>query len=388
MAKMPLDDRAWKSAARGVFQISAVACGIAAIAISVVNHEEFHVLWLVVALPMVAYSTYFLSIAIHELAHLVAGWLTGQRLYSLHIGPLGIYRAGRRFVFTLGQTDPLSGHCGMGLRPITGVFVREFLSIVVAPLASIAFAFGVFYFFASQSDPGGPSQQIISMAAFLPACLGAATTFLMPQESDIAHVRSLFKRAQLAKVDSATKYLYWETCCGVRPKNLSPVHLEVIRHVPAESEPSMSTEWMLWQHAFDDGNIEAMADVTERHRMTAVMLLESDQDSLDDALRWQMFVLILDGQLAVLRDRNADMGEYVVDQFDLWNEGDDYVDYWIEALRLAVFAIRQDNRRYEVASSLYHDLTSAPFTRYDEDYVRDHITRWVPDFDFSAADER
>ncbi|MCH7905373.1 MAG: hypothetical protein IH944_12535 [Armatimonadetes bacterium] len=145
---------------------------------------------------------------------------------------------------------------------------------------------------------------------------------------------------------------------------------------------------MLWQYAFDVGNTEVKAEVTDRHRETTAMLLESDVDSLDDALRWQMFVLILDGQLAVIRDRNADMGEYVVDQFDLWNEGDDYVDYWIEALRLAVFAIKQDNRRYEVASSLYHDLTSAPFTHYDEDYVRDHVTRWVPDFDFSAADER
>ena len=334
-------------------------------------------------------ATILLTIAVHECAHLVAGWCTGHRLYLLQVSYFQYVRVGDRIRFQLVDVDPMSGLCGMGLRSTNRQYLRLYVFIIAAPLASIGYAFSLAYYLHFAADAGVLEfLRPVSLFVTLPAIYFSIAPVFNPREGDAGMLEELRRNPCSAPAEGALTYMMWQDYSRHRPRNYSAEHIRVLKSVQPGDRYALGSAWYLWSHYHDAGDFEGM------NRVIETMIQSASDMVVDGACEdWSGYgdvyypVSVIDAMYDIRRTSQTEKAEHVLAQVQDDELMSEWLKYWLDALELAVLGTKKDARRYEAANKLYCDLCPSEFGHDQiEEYVREQIEIWVPDFDDACGD--
>jgi hypothetical protein len=139
----------------------------------------------------ILFSAFYLAIAIHELGHLCAGWIAGFEFNTISVGPLLLFRAGKRPKIRL-QRSFLGGRVTMFPRSLDHLRRRFLIFIAGGPLAS--FAGSACFVFLS---PGSATELFVTLFASISLIQGLANLFPFEVNdlvSDGGRIRTLLSR--------------------------------------------------------------------------------------------------------------------------------------------------------------------------------------------------
>jgi Zn-dependent protease len=104
------------------------------------------------------FFAYFLAlvmiVVVHELGHLLAGWMVGFHFSSITIGPLSLFMEYGRLRLRLRRTMPAGGYAGMQINSVRRLRRRLLVFTVAGPAANLLSAAAVASFLASVPQPG------------------------------------------------------------------------------------------------------------------------------------------------------------------------------------------------------------------------------------------
>lgn len=332
-----------------------------------------------------------LATAIHECAHLVVGWCTGHRLYLFRVSYFQFVKVGDRFRCQLEDAHFLSGECGMGLCATNRQFVRLYVFIIAAPLASIGYAYFVVHQLHFANDAGFLEfLRPISLFMTVPALYMAIAPALHSREGDLWMLEQLRRNPRSAPTHGAVSYLVWQDASRHRPRNYRAEYISVLNSVQPGDRFASAAGWYLWSHNHDAGNFEGMNRAIESlSRSASAMVVEGKCDEWSDYGDLVYAVAVIDALYDIRRTSHTEKAVLVLELLRDDESLRDRIKSWHDALELAVLGTKNDGRRYEAANRLYCDLCPSEFGQDQiEEYVREQIEIWVPDFDDSCGGKR
>jgi len=229
-----------------------VAVALAAILVWPQGLSRWHLLWLVpVSLP-VAYI-------VHELGHLLAGFMVGLRVERIALGPLRIDRVGGRRRWHLSWNAWGGTIHSPDLLP--GLRHRLLVSAAAGPLVNLVVAFALAAAVALVHPGSLLAASCVTLSA---ASAGVGLMTLLPQprvrfHSDGALMKVLFEGDAVGRRHVSLLRLSAWAQEGYRPRDWSTELLEMVREPRDGSEAELAAHvYELW-HLMDTGETEEAA---------------------------------------------------------------------------------------------------------------------------------
>ena len=210
----------------------------------------------------------FVALAIHEAGHLAAGSLVGFRMGMMAVGPIGIVRAGRRFL--LRWLPPSHWGPFAFAYPVTLEGLRPRVAWYVAggPIASLTTA--TVLFVVSRSIAPSAAGRTIGFIALLSACVFVATAQPFGTgigiASDGARFWSLMRNTADARLDLAMFTLAGQDYGGVRPREWKPWVLEWAATTQASPAYELVAATVGLRRAIDVDDARAAQEQVQRIR--------------------------------------------------------------------------------------------------------------------------
>ncbi len=208
-------------------------------------------------LPLLVAGAAFVAIAIHELGHVVGGWLAGYRFHLYIVGPLRIFREGDRVRIGWNRSWALAG--GLAAMTPTGKDSRpgEMLRIVAGgPAASWLLAAAGFG--AAVWVSAAPVKAGLLLIGLFSLAIGVVT--LVPMHSggfntDGARILLLVRGGAAADRWCAISSLGAAQLSGVRPRDWDPQLLRRATDPADGSFDYVGAALMAYAAALDRGDI-------------------------------------------------------------------------------------------------------------------------------------
>lgn len=228
---------------------------------------------------------YFLSLVlaviVHELGHLLAGWVVGFRFSSITIGPVSLRKEYGSLKIRLRRALPTGGYAGMHVDHVRRLRRRLLVFTVAGPAANLLSAAAIAVFLAYVNPTAGwlslsldiflRISVIIGLANFMPFRLG----ILYP---DGARIATLFlSRAKSRRWMSLTA-IGNQSRLGVRPKLWKRTWLNAAGAVRDESVDDFAGNWVAYTAANDREDVPVAALHLERCLELVCLLGPSLQD--------------------------------------------------------------------------------------------------------------
>jgi hypothetical protein len=212
----------------------------------------WHILWVI--------PIFYLAVAIHELGHLLGGWLVDFRFVMLVIGPLRVMRTARSVQVSLNRT--LRGVGGLAATiPRHFANLRSRLAVMIAggPLASLLLGLVCLGLVLGAPVRQEVTHLLLVLLAFCNLGLGVAS--LIPMRSggfmsDGGQLWSLWRQPALVEARQAVLMIQAASISGVRPRDWDGALLE--RGSGAVGQPQMHAvlELLGYLHRLDRGDVE------------------------------------------------------------------------------------------------------------------------------------
>lgn len=212
----------------------------------------WHILWVI--------PIFYSAVTVHELGHLLGGWLVDFRFVMLMIGPLRVMRTVRGVQVSLNRT--LRGVGGLAVTiPRDFANLRSRLAVMIAggPLASLSLGLvclGVVLVAPIRLEV---THLLLVLLAFCNLGLGAAS--LIPMRSggfmsDGGQLWSLWRQPALVEVRQAVLMIQAASISGMRPRDWDSALLE--RGSGAVVQPQMYAvlELLGYLHCLDRGDVD------------------------------------------------------------------------------------------------------------------------------------
>ncbi len=171
----------------------------------------------------------WLIIFIHELGHLLAGWVAGMRPVFLFAGPLKLIFVGTRPKCYWNGSFSTWGGLALSL-PTEGPLNRKLMAMYIAggPLASLIFALVAWWL---ASYLAGLSYLLVGLFSITSGAIGIATLIPFVNDgfvSDGGQLFQLVRNKSLVEARMQTAFVVGESLSGVRPRDWSMATLKEI----------------------------------------------------------------------------------------------------------------------------------------------------------------
>ena len=225
---------------------------------------------------------WFFVVLIHELGHVLGGWLCGHRFHMLIVGPLRITRDLSGCRVQLNRTVALSGGIAVCLPTKLDHFVRERMVMVfLGPLASVLLAVLCYWSAYALSQRPSLLVDILTVTALFSTLISCVS--LIPNRaggfpSDGAQLLGLLRRDADSEKVTMIMLVQCLTMSGTRPRDWPAELLEKLNTVKSK-QPLYNTaaEFMVYSHHLD----RHQYDLAQTHLERAV----SNFNSLPNGVR-------------------------------------------------------------------------------------------------------
>ncbi len=199
----------------------------------------------------------WLIILIHELGHLLTGWLAGMRPVFLFAGPLKVVFVGSRPTCHWNRSLSTWGGLALSL-PTEGPLNRKLMAIYVVggPLASLIFAFIAGWL---ASHLTGIGYLLVGLFAVTSGILAVATLIPFVHDgfvSDGGQLLQLVRNKSLVQARMQTAFVVGESLSGVRPRDWSVATLKEIVNSVSNPMLRVSALSVIASSTEDTGNDE------------------------------------------------------------------------------------------------------------------------------------
>lgn len=211
-------------------------------------------IWLLVAMLLALP----LPIAVHELGHVIGGWISGFRFQLYIVGPLKIAREEGRIRVGLNSSLGLAGGLAACL-PVNDKDLRNGMLRMVlgGPVASLVLAGAGFAAMLAVSQT--VAHTVLLLVAFISLLVGIATgipSTIGHFNSDGARVLMLLRGGAEADRWCAVAALQARSMAGERPREWPCALIEILRGQDANSFDGVGAAVTLYQHFYDAGDRE------------------------------------------------------------------------------------------------------------------------------------
>lgn len=192
--------------------------------------------------------SFLLSVAVHELGHVVGGWLVGHHFVALSIGPLVLRANERRLCVKLARTWQLSGVAATAPMTDHHLIQRDMFSVASGPAFSLLLAstaYMVYPHIHTGGRIGGINyffRELMKLSIWVSLWLGV--TSLIPRYmkkpgilTDGGRLMMLSRGGPEALRWSLMRRIHGAILSGVRPRDWNP---EWIRQITDLDEPDAS----------------------------------------------------------------------------------------------------------------------------------------------------
>jgi len=214
-------------------------------------------------------ASYFLAttlaIVLHELGHLLAGWMVGFHFSSFTIGPFSVLLEYGKLRIRVRRSLPVGGYAGMHIDRVQRLRKRLLIFIVAGPAANLL-TMGLTLLFLSH-DPTLEASSFFRLLWMISAILGIGN--LLPFRLGVLYPDGariwmlLFSRAKarrwlsIAAVGSQSR-------AGVRARNIRRTWLAAAGSVQDGSVDEFSANWIAYTAANDRKDVPVAASHLER----------------------------------------------------------------------------------------------------------------------------
>lgn len=225
------------------------------------------VLAVVIILPLL-----FLGVLLHELGHLVGGWIAGHRFAFLYVGPMALERQEGRLVWGWNKTPGFYGGMAGSLPDehtrLTDTRRNMVKVIAGGPLASLLSTVlgAVALAFLPNHAPETETLAEFGLALTLVIFTGLSGLLTIVSAtpyrtgglySDGARLRNYLGKSTEGQIDALYVSVYFRSLAGVRPRDWDGQALAQIESLPDDSTIARYARLGMYYHALDQGRIEA-----------------------------------------------------------------------------------------------------------------------------------
>jgi hypothetical protein len=226
--------------------------------------------------------SFVLTVVVHEVGHLLAGWIVGFRFSYISVGPLSLKVEYGRLKLRLQRAMPAAGYAGMHLDRVRRLRRRLLFFTVAGPLANLLSATGAailldYFLSASKSWLYFPTQVFLGISLFIglvnlvPFRLGMLYT-------DGARIAMLLSSRPRARRWICIMALANQNQRGVRSKHLRRTWLEAASSLSDGSVDDFAGNWMAYASANDRKEASLAALHLERCLALVNLLGPTTQD--------------------------------------------------------------------------------------------------------------
>jgi hypothetical protein len=226
--------------------------------------------------------SFVLTVVIHEVGHLLAGWIVGFRFSYISVGPLSLKVEYGRLKLRLQRAMPAAGYAGMHLDRVRRLRRRLLFFAAAGPLANLLSAAGAailldYFLSASKSWLYFPTQVflgislIIGLVNLVPFRLGMLYT-------DGARIAMLLSSRPRSRRWICIMALANQNQRGVRSKHLRRTWLEAASSLSDGSVDDFAGNWMAYASANDRKEASLAALHLERCLALVNLLGPTTQD--------------------------------------------------------------------------------------------------------------
>ena len=256
------------------------------------------------------FPIYFLTIAVHELGHLIGGMGVGFKFYAVQVGPFRISRTRTKFKFETNWVMTLMGGQAVCYPVhIENLKTRALWYFAGGPLASlisgaaallVVIASGLF-----ESEFSGIELIDLLLLIFggMSIMIGLLTlipTRMMGMPSDGARIFPLLMGQQVATRDLALLAIFGISHSGVRPRDWAPELIADALSHPEENLFGAVAHGSAYSYEFDQGNYDAARahlqralDAVETQNMTYRPALMTEAVYFEAAIRRDLTAALL-----------------------------------------------------------------------------------------------
>jgi hypothetical protein len=199
--------------------------------------------------------SFVLAVVVHEVGHLLAGWIVGFRFSSISLGPLSLKIEYGKLKLRLVRTIPAAGYAGMHIDRVRRLLRRLLVFTVAGPLANLLSAAGAallteIFLSASRSWLYFPSQiflgisLIIGFSNLVPFRLGMLYT-------DGARIAMLLSSRPRSRRWICTMALANQSQKGARSRRLRQTWVQAASSLPDGSIDDFAGNWIAYLSAND-----------------------------------------------------------------------------------------------------------------------------------------
>ncbi len=221
----------------------------------------------VVVFILGAFPIFFLCVLVHELGHLVTGWLAGFRCLGLILGPIEAKRDDDKLSVKFNSDSPWAGGFALCVPQSTENLVRRtFLLVAGGPGASLlGAAAGWAFVWMTTSGSGSVSSLLQAwIALFSAISLFLATASLVPSRagrflSDGARLLRLARGGLRARRDAALMALVGLSFSALRPRDWPQDLIQEARQSQGYAPFQAAAELFSYYHEIDRDRPEKAA---------------------------------------------------------------------------------------------------------------------------------
>ena len=277
---------------------------------------EMAAIWVALLVPAVV-VVFYLTVAVHEAGHLLAGASAGFRPCLLIIGPLKLERVSGRWRVGANRIAPVLGGLAAGV-PSDSVDLRRRMIRLIAggPLASLVTGVAGMGLLVFVKAPGARmtlSDQdafaYVLLLAFTLISLLIAFVALIPTvtqgySSDGGQILKFMRNGPEVEAEVALTAVSTSSLAGTRPRDWDPAILAQAMELPRSSTTAPLAALLAHMNALDRGDLEAARRQLDRTLASVEQL----------AAMWRSSVLLHAAQFAALYERDAVTARRYLDQ--------------------------------------------------------------------------
>ena len=222
------------------------------------------------------------AIIVHELGHLLAGWMVGFHFSSFTIGPFSLFLEYGKLRFRIRRTLPAGGYAGMHIDRVRRLRHRLMIFSAAGPAANLVSAgiTAACLAFVSSITPWSLAAELFWM---LSAILGVANLFpfrLGALYPDGARMWMLLFSREKARRWLSLAGTGTQSQAGIRPRNYRRTWLDAAGRFHDESVDEFAANWTGYLAANDRKEASVAADRLERCLALAGLLGPTLRDTI------------------------------------------------------------------------------------------------------------